>query len=295
MNYTDKVHLVMGCTSAVSVVMCAIAISMVIFLRLYKHFMYRLASYQVIGALLTNVAIGLVFLQLARVNNNCRIVAFINVYFVWIELLLTLGMTTHVFSYVMCRKSLAHLEWFYVAASFLVPLLYSWVPFVTGNYGEDPDNECGISITNTNGFIEESTLHIGPFLLLMTLDMVFVLVMVFYVRYRSRKHRSSVMSSSLNNPYEEYRRGLAYMSPLLAYPIIFFVIILLLSALIVVLIVFRKIIWFSFVAVAVISSFGWIAGLVLMCHVCYSHVYKRGTMVPFETDRRLLLVEDSEK
>ena len=307
MNFTDTVTLVVGCTSAFSVMVCVIVVTMVTLLGLCKHFMYRLATYQVVGALLMNVATGFAFLRYAGLSPKgstaCLVNAFVAVYFTWIKLLLTLGMTVHVFSYVVCRKSLAYLEWFYVAFSILVPLLFSWVPFVTHNYGQaDPNLGCFIEAPNTtsalhrNGIIEEYSIYYGPLFLLMILDMVTITGMAIYVKRRSLTHTSSVMSSSLNNPYEAHKQGLLYFSPLLAYPMLFFVIILfpcLVNLLHVLGVQTNK--WLTLVMGMLLASAGWIAGAILSAHLCCVRTYMKRETVPFETEQLTLLVEDSER
>ena len=301
MNYTEQVPLILGCISAFSVAICVVAASMVTLLGLCKHFVYRLALYQVIGALLANVATGLVLVQFFKPNDSksCHVIAFINVYFGWIKLLLTLGLTAHVFSHVMCRKSLAYLEWFYLATCLVLPLFFSWVPFVTGNYGEANFacfiDTAGDRSTHVDGIIELFSLYYGPFLVLMTLDMAFVLVTAVCVKRRSLAHRTSVMSSSLNNPYDDQRRGLAYFAPLLAYPTFLFVIVSLPCVVSVLKVYKITNQWLVLTAGVMVSSIGWVAGSVLIVHVCYAHVCMKITSIPFETDAQTPLVEDSER
>eukprot|EP00731_Ephydatia_muelleri_P025143 Em0017g226a len=307
MNFTDAVTLVTGCTSAFSVAICIIVITMVMLLGLCKHFMYRLASYQVAGGLLMNVATGLSFLRYAGLSPSgssaCLIIAFVNVYFTWINLLLTLGMTAHVFSYVVCRKSLAYLEKFYVAFSIIVPLFYSWVPFITHNYGQSDINlGCFIDTPNTtsrvhrDGTIEQYSLFFGPLLLFMTLDMVVITAMAVYVRRRSLVHGASVMSSSLNNPYEAHSQGLVYFCPLLAYPMFYFVIILfpcLLHMLMAFGVPTNK--WLGLTVGVLLASAGWIAGAILATHLWCARTYMKRETVPFESEQQTPLMEDSER
>lgn len=299
-TFTFTEHLVMGCVSTFSIATCIVALAIVILLGRCRYFMYRLATYQVIGALLVNIATALYLLQDFGLTNDktipCLVVAFVNVYFTWIKLLLTLGMTAHVFSYIICRKSLAYLEWFYVIFSVLFPLLYSWVPLATNNYGQAKLGCFIVTSNSTDGIIEEYSLFYGPLLFLMTLDFILIVGMAVYVWRRSLVHRASIMSSSLKNPYEGHRQGLVYFAPLLSYPTLFFFIILfpcVLSLLTIIKVTVNR--WFALSAAVALCSTGWIAGLVLFVHLYCARAYVHMAVVPFEAEVQTPLIEDSER
>lgn len=91
----QKTHLLVAIVSSgiVSSVMCFIAISMVLYWKLYKYFVYRLALYQVLAALIYSMTETLVLMNINYTKdafhvNACMIAAFIFVYIMWIKLLL---------------------------------------------------------------------------------------------------------------------------------------------------------------------------------------------------------------
>ncbi len=138
----QQILFVKGFTAVGSMLICIIAASIVLGLRLYKRFAYRLAMYQVFGSLFWSLSCSLVLVQLEYDPNSessrvgCHAVAFLLNYSMWVKLLFTVWLTFHLFCYVVLLKNLKKLEWLYIASSVLFPLVcIVWVPFIHNNYG----------------------------------------------------------------------------------------------------------------------------------------------------------------
>ena len=81
----------MTSTSAVSTLMCIVTIAIVLCLKLYKYFVYRLAIYQVVAALLFSMTECLVILNINYRSNlfysiACKATAFLIQYTTWVKL-----------------------------------------------------------------------------------------------------------------------------------------------------------------------------------------------------------------
>ena len=298
MGDVKSVQLVFGCVSLLSMATCAAAVVMLVILKLHMQVIYRLAAYQVMCAFFWNTCTSLVLVELRAKDDNstasavnssssslgCKVVGFLIVYSMWVMLLFSLCLTLHLFSYAVCHMRMEKREWLYIVVSILLPFLYTWIPFVTQDYGSN-GMWCFIS-GHTNQIVEEFTLYYGPLVLFMSLNVLVLFGTVAFLKLRATLHNSSVMSSSLSNPYESARKRLVYIKPLLVYPPLLFVMILFPF-------VYRVLsardssylrnIHFAMATAVIGASVGFMVGAILMTHVCCSHVmYRKKTPVENE-------------
>ena len=285
----ESVQLVFGCVSLVSMATCVAAIIMLLVLKLHTQVIYRLAAYQVMCAFLWNASTSMVLLELREGDANssvpgfnssssvgCKITAFMIVYSMWVKLLFAICLTVHLFSYAVCHVRMEKREWLYVVVSVFLPFLYTWIPFVTNDYGSN-GLWCFIS-GHTSPIVEEFVLYYGPLVFLMSLNVVVLFGTVVFLKLRSVLRHNTLMSSSLSNPYESARKRLVYIKPLLVYPALLFVMTLFPF-------VYRVLsardssymrnLNFAMATAVIGASVGFIAGSILMAHVCISHVMNR--------------------
>lgn len=303
MGDVELVQLVFGSVSLVSMVMCTVAIVILVILKLHTQVIYRLAGYQVMCAFFWNASTSLIFMELRTEESDnsssvaasgantsssslgCKITGFLIVYAMWVKLLFTLCLTVHLFSYAICHVRMEKREWLYIIVSVFFPLLYTWVPFVTSDYGSN-GLWCFIS-GPTSPVVEEFALYYGPLMFLMSLNLVVLFGTVAFLKLRAAFHSNSVMSSSLSNPYESARKRLVYIKPLLVYPLLLF-------AMAIFPFVYRVLsardssygrnIHFAMATVVIGASVGFIAGSILLIHMCYSHVMTRKKEQPVESE-----------
>lgn len=295
----ESVQLVFGCLSLFSMATCAAAIFILVAFKLHTQVIYRLAGYQVMCAFFWNMSTSLVLLELKTEDDNstalpgangssnsvgCKIAGFLIVYAMWVKLLFSLCLTAHLFSYAVCHVRMEKREWLYVVVSIFFPLLYTWIPFVTNDYGSN-GLWCFISGT-TSSVTEEFALYYGPLMSLMSINLLVLFGTVAFLKLRAILHYRSVMSSSLSNPYESARKRLVYIKPLLVYPVLIFVMAIypfvyrVLSTRDV---SYARNIHFAMATAVIGASVGFIAGSVLMIHVCCTHVKER-KQEPVETE-----------
>lgn len=273
--------LLMGGTGALSVTVCTVAISLVIFLCLVKHFSYRLALYQVMATLFYSLSMTSVLLLLNYSNDSkfsvvsCKAVAFFIDYSMWVKLLFTLWLSFHLFCYVVFLKNFKKLEVLYVCTSIFFPLLHAWIPFIHDTYGRAGawcyirtwKGECA-NQKYTEGIVEIFVLFYGPIILSLILNFFALLVVVFVLLKRLYHHRNSERRH-LTGQKDVKMQALKQLLPLLAYPVIY--LFLLLSPLIDRIydaIATKPNYTLTMVHVITGSLMGVFAGLALLIHVC---------------------------
>ena len=230
----NELLLAMASSGAVSTVMCMIAVILVIYWRMYKYFVYRLALYQVLACLLFSVS---EVLEMMNYNYNetkqfhisaCLATGFLTQYTMWVKLLFTLCLVFHLFCLAVCLKNFTKLEIAYVLLSALSPLLNAWIPFVN-NFYNLAGGWCWIHAWKDNcptqkyknGIIEQFTLWYGPLFIALTLCLIAVIVIILVLvrrAYLSHKKEAEPLISKNRN-----KTALKELLPLLVYPIIFFV------------------------------------------------------------------------
>jgi len=217
-----------------SVLACTVALLLAFLLRLYKHFTYRLAMYQVFGSLAWESSNVLSFSELSDPYSifyhvMCKMVPFLLVFSMLMKLMFTLWLTFHLFCYVVLFKNLKKLEWLYITSSVFLPLLVSWIPFIDNNYGvaggwcfiRESNDTCA---TNSDGIIEIFALFYGPIVVSLIFCMLAIVIMILVMV------RRACVSSNTQTEKEPLLRSatktlLKQLLPLLAYPVIYFTLI----------------------------------------------------------------------
>ena len=223
-------------TSLVSFSVCLIAVSLVVCLRLYKYFTYRLAMYQILSSLCLH-ALEASYLTLLNYDDDiyqqvaCKTTAFLDLNFIWIELLFTICLIFHLFCLAVCLKNFQKLEIVYVLFSILFPLLFSWIPFIHNSYGvagawcwiRDWKDDCATQ-KYIEGIIEQFVLWFVPLFFFLTISVVAAFIMLVIFAKRSYAHRNQENEFLLeNHDRNRNKKAMKELLPLLAYPVIFYV------------------------------------------------------------------------
>ena len=162
---------------------------------------------------------------------SCKMTAFLVLYTVWVNLLFTVWLTFHLFSYVVFFKNLKRLEWLYISSSVFGPLLIAWIPFIHNSYGLS-GAWCFIRSWNDNcptekyleGIVEEFLLFYGPAFLMVGLCIVAIVTMLSVQLYRARYSMYDEKTPLLHR--DRRKKMIKQLLPLLAYPIIYLLILL---------------------------------------------------------------------
>ena len=142
---TDRykvVALVSVGTAAISVLACIAVIAIMLILKKHLFFTQRLILYLCLAALVNSLAI---MARLYRVADNldptplkvlCMIVAFLDQTTAWSETIAYVCITFNLFMNAVCNKKTEGLEYLYIFLIFFFPIIFNWIPFIQGTYGE---------------------------------------------------------------------------------------------------------------------------------------------------------------
>ena len=282
----NTILLATGGTAMCSVLCCVFALGTVVFLRLYNHFIYRLAMYQVLASLSLSFSEGLV-LMLYNYDGSemyykvtCKTTAFLLEYTSWLKLSFTNWLTFHLFAYVVFFKNLKRLEWLYISSSVLGPLLFVWIPFIHNSYGlagawcfiRSWRDDCATQ-KFVESIIEQFVLFYAPSVLFLGLNILAIITMfavLLHRGYHSPEERPLLVHGDQRNAL------LKQLLPLLVYPIIYFMLILFPLANRLYMALSTKVSYtYLFFHGVFIGSIGFFAGLALVVHIMY--VFRKRT------------------
>ena len=288
MKQRNDLLLGVGVTGICSALCCINALAMVVYLRLYKLFVYRLAMYQVMGSLLQASAMASVLLlwdfdsKRLYYQVSCKFSAFILQFGMWVKVMFTIQLTFHLFCYVVFFKNFKHLEKLYIALSVAFPLLMAGIPFIGDYYRiagawcyiSSWEGDCATTKLKT-GIIEQFVLYYGPVTFLLALNAVSIFIMIVVLLYRAHKYRSSDREPLLAGR-DQRKEVLKQLLPLIVYPIIFFTFLLFPLANRIFMAASKTTNYDLIMVHAVtISSVGFFAGLALIAHICLYQFKKR--------------------
>ena len=212
--------------NTVALVVCLLATSLVIRLKLYRKVVYRLSLYQVLASLLRATMSILSSIVSANYAKNphifgslCTAAGWFTMYSQWMKLLFTMWITFHIFYFAVLQKNVKRFEVLYLMTSLLVPAVIASVPLITHTYS--PIGYCYISAendTNHVALIENLALWDGPAILVLLAASTSMVVMVTKLFYRIRWR-------SIYEPItggDQYWKALKQLLPLTAFPMLFF-------------------------------------------------------------------------
>ena len=218
---------IVGSLGAVSVATCLLALCWLIYLKLYKQFLYRLAAYQVMGSLFHALLAVCQFTFLEYNDSkypSCVAVGYLFHIAGWMKACFGCWITFHLFCFAVLMKNMRKVEPLYVISSILFPIVISSVPLITKSYG--PTSEwCWIQKQKCNsselpGFIEQIAVWYGPIFVILVLQCIAMLTMIITVYYRAHRKSDENMFGS-----EQSKKAFRQLLPLVAYPVLFCILI----------------------------------------------------------------------
>lgn len=208
-NSTNRLDVLVystGAANAAGIVICVASIALAVCLKLHRRLIYRLAIYQVAGAVSygTTAIIDVIQLLFMRYGKDrainmplCLTNAYLNTYTLLVVLFFTIITTVHLFMFAVFYKNLKRLEVCYFTLALVLPAVIAAVPFATKTYGQQFPNQpwcwivlyingCSMESRSTAAIVEVFTLYLGTGLVtLLTLSSL-VVVMLVVLRWRSR-------------------------------------------------------------------------------------------------------------
>ena len=286
----NKPQYVMSISGVVSVICCVLALGLVFYLKLHKHFLYRLAMYQVLSSMLVslNAVLAIILNREVWWSNQkynetfdamCEAIAFLLLYFDWIKLLFTTMLSFHLFCLAVCLKDFKYYEKEYIVISVCLPALFVWIPFIKHKFGpvgpwcwiKNPNNKWNA------GLAEQIFLWYVPCIVLLlfcTIAAVAVIVVLWY-RHNSNNN-SNEREALLNQASDKNMNALIEITPLLIYPTVY-IILQIITAIVHIYIAICKQLYFgSIITNSVIDgSWGIFSSMALFFHIMISKYLKR--------------------
>ena len=222
--------------SALAIIACALAVILIIVLKLYRKFLNRLVLYLMVAAASNSIAFILAITPIHHSNGElqvregldglCAAFGFINHMtewifhgtMAWVIVYLTL---MAVFKY-QANKPKHEVSGLIIILLF--PFIINWIPFVNDMYGL-AGIWCWIKLTNgdchsdhTLGVVYHFTLYYGPFgIFVFGSYVAFIAIVITLCKERVESGRERAESFKK----EAHRRALKEALPLLAYPLIY--------------------------------------------------------------------------
>lgn len=281
----DQILIALSSTGMASMLTCFIGVLIVMLLKLYKKFAYRLAAYQVLAALFFSFTLSLELMALHYDSKSefsrraCEAVGFLTQYSTWVKLMFTACLTFHLFCLAVFFRNFQKLEIVYILVSVLSPLLHVWIPFINDSFGMSGawcwirgwKNDCAKE-KYTEGLIEQFALWYGPFFLVALIDALAIILMVTVLILRAFLEKRNSRSASeplIARKRDQKKEALRQLMPLLIYPLLFLVLIMFAM----VDRVYGAIAKTASYPLAIIHavfglSWGFFAGLALILHLC---------------------------
>ena len=237
-NQTERniALLVYGGSSVVSIVTSLVAVVLIVVMKLYMQFMYRLALYQEFSSIFISLTQCVGLLQLKFPGDGqqtynptaaCTASALLLQYALWIKLMFTVWLIFHLFVLAVFLKNLQRLELLYVFSSLLIPIIPTCIPLFTQAYGQD-GARCWIKERSTNctpfdeGLIERYVLWYGPAIVALMIVNLATLVMLYVMKRRAYAE----VDPELTPLVKKNKQALKQMLPLVFYPLLFLVLML---------------------------------------------------------------------
>ena len=284
----DQSLYVMSSLGVVSVICCVLAVGLVFYLKLHKHFLYRLAMYQVLSSMLVSLNSVFTITLISKVKKNygtfecvmCNLTAFLLLYFDWVKLLFTTMLSFHLFCLAVCLKDFKHYEKKSILIFVCLPLSFVWIPFICNKFGHVGPwcwitNDCGKD--HPAGTTEQILLWYGPCIVLLLFCMIAaVAVIVVLWRRHNNKNHNNEKEALLNQGSDKNRNALIEITPLLIYPTIY-IILQIITSIDYIYIAEKKKLHFGLIITnsVINGSWGIFSSLALFSHIMISKYLKR--------------------
>ena len=120
------------------VLTCSVALTILVFFKMYKSFSERLVLYLLLSALFVATMMALmvtgVGLDFDKHHGLCQAISFLVQYSIWTLLVFTTVIVIHLAALVFFYKKIYKMEPVFVIFSATFPMLFSWVPFIHDTY-----------------------------------------------------------------------------------------------------------------------------------------------------------------
>uniref|UniRef100_A0A1X7UQJ8 G-protein coupled receptors family 2 profile 2 domain-containing protein n=1 Tax=Amphimedon queenslandica TaxID=400682 RepID=A0A1X7UQJ8_AMPQE len=234
MNYTEcfeRNYYLLGPKLAFSFLSCLFIIGMIVILILlqrYKFFTQRLSLYLAITAFGYSASNSVDFTSYYAPTNTialyyCRIIGYVQTNAIMFFYMATAVIMIVVFIEVTCKRATDQMEVLFVFLIFGLPLLITWIPFVTDDYGP-LGSACWFTLVDmetceisTTGVILIIAIYFVPTKLIMIIVSLLLLVTLIFVK---RQRKVAKMQREQENRHQMRKQLETELRPLMTYPVI---------------------------------------------------------------------------
>lgn len=226
------VAVIAASTGTFSMLAAMAVISVIVVFKKYNFFIQRLILYLCLSAALNSASIVMRFSKLAPETPGwkkvCIATAFVDHTTLWSLNIAFLCLTFNMLITVVFNKSTKFLEIGYICLIFMVPLMFTWIPFLQESYGES-GAWCWIRTENNQNsnctkhmfgmYLAFITWYVPHYFLLCVLLVVYAVVVVNVIR--KRNHWRGLYSSepAIRTQQQQMKE---LVMPIIFYPLGFF-------------------------------------------------------------------------
>ena len=137
LSHTLALRITNGTASSISLLCCIFVIALMIIYKKYAFTIQRLILYLTVSILLYSIThiFESASYTLAQADSYCMALGFLEHYCGYCMLLFVPCFLLEIGVRMICLRETGAIEWLYIPAIFVTPLLVTWIPFLTGNYG----------------------------------------------------------------------------------------------------------------------------------------------------------------
>lgn len=221
--------IIKGSLAIFSCIPCLVVVLIIVLLKSYHYFVHRLALYLTSAAIFYSITTALQMIpgDLFGIHNHqfCEAVGFLSEYGSWVLLLYIYWVVIHLFLLSVFHLSTRKAEVLFVIFPVIFPLLFVWVPFIHGLYGQ-AGGWCWIVTANDDctkiraGQIEQFVLWYGP-MFVASVGSIIVTLTTVVVLCRGAMGPRDESDMSQFTLQAQHKKALKEALPLLAYSVLF--------------------------------------------------------------------------
>ena len=221
-QYLETMGIVEEATASISVLCCIFVIALMIIYKKYVFTIQRVILYLTVSTILNSITH--IFESATLYSEGyCMVIAFFNLYSAYCVLFSIDCFLVDMIYRVKYFRETGAIEWLYIPAIFVTPLLVAWIPFLTGSYGRV--NGICVIVTINSTTCEQDIKGLIMYLVFwwIPLYLTFIVgglayVYILWKLWRSKKRYTAVLELDRELMYQKIVSDINYLK---WYPLIY--------------------------------------------------------------------------
>ena len=222
LNHTLALRITNGTASSISLLCCTFVIALMIIYKKYVFTIQRVILYLTVSTILNSITH--IFESATLYSEGyCTVITFFNLYSAYCVLFSINCFLVDMIYRVKYFRETGAIEWLYIPAIFLTPLLVIWIPFLTGSFGRV--NGICVIVTTNSDTCEQDTKGLIMYLVFwwIPLYLTFIVgglayVYILWKLWRSKKRYTAVLELDRELMYQKTVSEIYYLK---WYPLIY--------------------------------------------------------------------------